>query len=55
MEVAEAVDRRDRPWWSRLRSAGLLALLLTALGVGVAAVIGAFALAMTALIDQALG
>ncbi len=55
MEVSEVVERDVRPWWVRVRSGLLLALLLTALGVSAAAVIGLFALAMAALIDQALG
>ena len=55
MELRDPAEPGDRPWWVRLRSAGLLAVLLTGLGVAVAAVIGAVAIAMAALIDQALG
>jgi hypothetical protein len=55
VEVSEVAERDVRPWWVRVRSGALLALLLAALGVATAAVIGLFALAMAALIDQALG
>lgn len=55
MEVRESVERGDRPLWTRLRSAGLLALLLTGLGVAAAAVVGAMAIAVATLVDQALG
>ena len=55
VEVSEVVERDARPWWVRLRSGVLLALLLTALGVAAAAVIGLLAVASAALIDQALG
>jgi hypothetical protein len=55
VEVSEVVERDARPWWVRLRSGVLLALLLTALGVATAAVIGLLAVASAALIDQALG
>jgi hypothetical protein len=53
--AVEVSERNDRRWWDRVRSGVLLVLLLTGLGVGVAAVIGALALATAALIDQALG
>jgi hypothetical protein len=55
VEASEVAERDVRPWWVRLRSGVLLALLLTILGVATAAVIGLVALAMAALIDQALG
>ena len=55
MEIDEGAERDARPWWVRLRSGALLALLLTALGVATAAVVGLLALATAALIDQALG
>ena len=55
MEASEVAERDVRPWWVRVRSGVLLALLLAVLGVAAAAVIGLFALAMAALIDQALG
>jgi hypothetical protein len=55
VEVSEGAERDVRPWWVRVRSGVLLALLLTTLGVATAAVIGLFALAMAALMDQALG
>ena len=49
------VEGGDRRGWAKVRSAGLLVLLVAGLGVGVAAVVGALALASAALIDQALG
>jgi hypothetical protein len=55
VEVPDAVERGDRRWTARLRAAGLLALLLTGLGVAAAAVIGATAIGIATLIDQALG
>ena len=55
MEVNDVVERGERPRGARVRSGLLLALLLIGLGVGVAAVVGAIALATAALIDQALG
>ena len=55
MEASEVAERDVRPWWVRVRSGVLLALLLTVLGVATAAVVGVVALAMAALIDQALG
>ena len=55
MNVSEVAERDRRPWWVRLRSAVLLVLLLAVLGVATAAVVGLLALAMAALIDQALG
>ena len=54
MDVRERVDGRD-PVWARLRSVGLLALLLTGLGVAAAATVGAIAIAVATLVDQALG
>ena len=55
VKVSEAVEQGDQQWWARVRSALLLGALLTGLGVAVAAVIGLVALAMAALVDQALG
>jgi len=55
VEVSEVAERDARPWWVRVRSGALLALLLTSLGVATAAIIGLVALALAALIDQALG
>ncbi len=53
--MTEVVERDDRPWWLRLRSACMLALFLAALGVAVAAVLGLAALALASVLDQALG
>ena len=55
MQVEGVTERDERPWWVRARSGVLLALLLTGLGVLVAAVIGVSVLAIAALLDQALG
>ena len=55
MEVRDPAEPGDRSAWGRLRSAGLLALLLTGLGVAAAAAVGAVAIAVATLIDQALG
>ena len=55
MDGSKSVDRGDRSLGARLRAAGLLTLFLTGLGVAVAAAFGAMALAVAALIDQALG
>ena len=55
VEVSTVVERDDRRGWRRLRSGALLVLLLAGLGVGVAALFGALALATATLIDQALG
>jgi hypothetical protein len=55
VEVSETGERADHRWLPPLRSAGLLGLLLTGLGVAVAAVVGLVALGLAALIDQALG
>lgn len=53
--MTEVVERDHRPWWLRLRSAVVLTLLLLALGIATAAVLGVAALALAALVDQALG
>ena len=55
MEVTEVAEPEPRPGWRRLRSGLLLAVLLTGLGVGMAALIGVLALATAAILDQALG
>jgi hypothetical protein len=55
MRTSGVVERTDRPWWLRVRSAALLALLLTGLGIATAAVIGVLALGLGALLDNALG
>ena len=55
MEVSEVVDQDERPWWVRVRSASLLVLLLVGLGIAAAGVVGVLALALGALLDQALG
>jgi hypothetical protein len=55
VERRRGVRRDDRPGWARVRSGVLLVLLLTGIGVGLAAVVGALAVASAALIDRALG
>jgi len=55
VERSEGVERAGRPGWRRLRSGALLVALLVGLGAAAAAVIGVLALAMAALMDQALG
>jgi len=55
VETTEVVERDRRPWWLRLRSAFLLALFLLVLGVATAVLLGVLALAVTSILDQALG
>jgi hypothetical protein len=55
VEVSRVVEQDDRPWWRRVRSGALLVALLVGIGVATAAVIGVLALALAALLDQALG
>lgn len=55
MEMTDVIEQDDRPWWLRLRSACMLALLLGGLGVAVAAVLGLVVLALASVLDQALG
>lgn len=55
VDTAQAAEEDRRPWWLRVRSGLALTLLVTALGVATAAVIGLAALAMASLIDHALG
>lgn len=54
MEVSEGGGRPHRTGWGRVRSGALLVALLVGIGVGAAAVIGVLALAVAALLDQAL-
>jgi len=55
MEASEGTERSDRSAWTRLRSGVLLGGLLIGIGVAAAAVIGIVAVAVAALMDQALG
>ena len=55
MEVSRVAEQGDRRWWRRVRSGALLVALLVGIGVAAAAVIGLLALALAALLDQALG
>lgn len=53
--MAERTDKHDIPRGRRLRSAALLVLLVSGLGVVAAAVVGLLAVALTSLVDHALG
>ena len=55
MERSDAIEAEQPTWWGRLRAAGLLALLLTAIGATTALAIGALALGLATLLDRALG
>jgi hypothetical protein len=55
VEVTEVVDQTERSWWTRVRAAGLLVLLLVGLGVAAAAVLGVLTLVLGTFLDQALG
>jgi hypothetical protein len=54
VEVSQGGGRGHRSSWGRMRSGALLVALLVGIGVGAAALIGVLALAMAALLDQAL-
>jgi len=53
--VSEVVERGDRPWWVRVRSAVLLVALLAGIGAAAAAAIAIVVLVLATLVDQALG
>ena len=53
--MTEVAEQDDRRWWHPLRSGVALALLLLGLGVATAALLGAAALGVAVLFDQALG
>ena len=55
VEVSDGVERGRGSGWSRLRAGALLVALLVGIGVGAAVVIGVLAVALAALMDQALG
>lgn len=55
IEATNTVEADHRPWWLRLRSAVVLVLMVTGIGVVVAAVLGLMVLALTTVLDQALG
>ena len=55
MEVRQGAERGDRRDWSRWRSGTLLVALLVGIGIAAAALIGVLAVALAALMDQALG
>jgi len=53
--VAEAVEYESTPWTHRVRAIVLLLLLIAVLGAVAAAIIGVSSVALTTLIDHALG
>jgi len=53
--LAETVDYEGTPWWRRVRAIVLLLLLIVVLGAVAAAVIGVSSVALTTLVDHALG
>lgn len=53
--VAESVEYEGIGWSRRLRSAVLLLLLVGVLGAAAAAVLGVLVVALSSLIDHALG
>jgi hypothetical protein len=55
VETTQATEEDRRSWWVRLRAAVGLAVLVVALGVGAAALLGLTALALATLFDRALG
>lgn len=55
MERSDATEAEQPTWWERLRAAGLLALLLSAVGATTALAIGALTVALVTLLDRALG
>jgi len=54
VEVSQGGGRAHRSGRGRVRSGALLVAMLVGLGVGAAALIGVLALAVAALLDQAL-
>lgn len=55
MERSDAIEAEQPTWWGRLRAAGLLALLLIAIGATTALAIGAVLVGLVTLLDRALG
>ena len=53
--MPERIDADDTPWGRKVRSAVLLAVLVSILGAAAAVIIGVLAVALTSLVDQALG
>lgn len=53
--MAEPIEHDDTTWMRRVRSAVLLAALVGVLGVLAAATAGLLVIALTSLVDQALG
>jgi hypothetical protein len=55
VETSQATDEDRRSWWIRLRAGLGLGVLVVALGVSTAALLGLTALALATLLDRALG
>jgi hypothetical protein len=55
VETTEVTDQDRRPWWLRLRAVAGLTVMVVALGVLAAVALCACALALTTLLDRALG
>lgn len=55
MEPSDAAEAGRIGWWGRMRAAGLLVALLTAVGATTALLIGVMALGAITLLDRALG
>jgi hypothetical protein len=53
--VAESVEYESTPWWRRVRAIGLLLVLIVVLGAVAATIIGVSGVAITTLVDHALG
>lgn len=53
--VAESVEYESTPWWRRVRSIVLLLLLIAVLGAVTAALVGVSGVALTTLVNHALG
>lgn len=55
METIQSAEEDRRPWWLRVRAVLGLTVLVVALGVAAAALLGLGALALATLLDRALG
>lgn len=53
--MAESIEHEGTSWAHRVRSAVLLVLLVVTIGLVAAATVGVTAVALTSLLDQALG
>lgn len=55
MMVAETVEYESTPWSRRVRAVVLLLLLIAVLGAVAAVIVGVSSVALTTLVDHALG